>query len=176
MINLLPENEKKNLDREYTFRLAAVSLGAVIGLSIIAIIVLLPVYVLAVYKGKVATIVDAPKNQEATQAQEAFKKQIDDAKILMRVLRPEEAGTLPSMVIEVLSKHKTSQNTVSDVSYRRDANGTTVVVRGVARTRDSLSRFTDALTQEPLIANVDVPVSNFAKDANIVYTFTILLK
>jgi hypothetical protein len=175
MINILPENEKKNIDREYQFRKIAVILFAVLGLIIIAIVALLPSYILAIYKSKTAMLPIGV--QDAVEKQVQFKRQLDDAKVLIRVLKPETNSQVPSEVIQLLAKHKTESITINDISIEKKKGAELgVIVKGVAQTRDSLSRFTDALMKETTIAKVDVPVSNFAKDSNIAYSFTITTK
>ncbi len=174
MINLLPENNKKELDREYTYRHAVVALWSALALIVVALVVMVPAYILTLYKGMVET--STVPTDEIAKNEADFKKQLEETKLLINVLKPKTGITLPSNVITLLDKHKTTKNTITSLTYVVSDAGTLVDVRGIAKTRESLSVFTDALRKEGIITKVDVPVSNFAKDTNIAYTFSIQTK
>jgi Tfp pilus assembly protein PilN len=176
MINLLPENQKNNIDREYTFRRLAVWLSGVLLLVAITLILMIPAYILSVNKNSAAKLNETQANTTSTTTAEiAFKKQLDDAKVLVRILRPADAQPLLlTHVMPILLKDKTGENSITDISYTNNGSGNaTISIKGIAKTRESLSHFTDALAHEPGIVKVDVPVSNFAKESNIVFSFVV---
>jgi len=173
MINLLPENEKQTLGREYKYRHAVVALSATLVLIVVALVVMMPAFVLALYKSSAVSTEAVVVDPAIAQTQAEFKKQLDDAKLLINVLRPQGTSTVPSKIIVLLAKHKTSENTITSIAYDAKETGTVVDVKGIAKSRESLSAFSDALRKEQGIADVNVPVSNFAKDVNIPYSFTV---
>jgi hypothetical protein len=176
MINLLPENQKNNIDREYTFRRWAVWLTVILILVVIAFILMVPAYISSIYKNKAAMLNETKASTTGTTTAEiAFKKQLDNAKVLVRVLKPADTQPLLlSHVMPILLKDKTGENSITDIFYTNNGNGNaTISVKGIAKTRESLSHFTDALAHEPGIVKVDVPVSNFAKESNIIFSFIV---
>lgn len=178
MINLLPDNEKKAIDREYKLRHLIVILWACLFFIIATGLFMLPSYVLTLYKGK-ASNSDIAKAAALNQAEEQkSKKEIDDAKSFMKVLQPVSGLLLPTNIIAIINKDKTPNNTISNISYSRadDGSAITILVKGVSKTRQSLSQFKEALTHETGITSVDIPVSNFAKESNIDFTITLISK
>jgi hypothetical protein len=176
MINLLPENEKANLDREYTYRHAFIALSAAVLLVVVAIIAMLPTFVLSFFKSRATVLPMNTTDPDINKTQEAFKKQLTDAKLYMQVLRPSASTTAATHIIELLEKNRTSENTIKSIDYTVSETGVNVTVNGIAKTRQSLSTFTDKLRKEQGIASVDVPVSNFTKDSNIPYIFSLTTK
>lgn len=175
MINLLPDIDKKAIEHEYKLRRRAVILTAGIMLSVATIIFMTPSYVLSLYKGK-STNTEVAKAAAIDQAEELKSKaEITTSKALIKVLQPQVQGILPTTVISYLVKNKTAQNTITDFAYTRSADTGTIsiIVHGVAKTRQNLSKFLEAMRHEQGITSADVPVSDFAKDTNIAYTMTI---
>ncbi len=173
MINLLPPNEKRELDREYRLRRVALALSAAIGLVAAALIMMAPIYITTAFKSRTinAGIASAVAKDASDELQ--YKKQIDEAKFLLKLLKPQDQGETASAIIAMLTADKTSEIKITSISYTQNAPGATVVVQGMAKTREDLSAYTTTLSQEKSIKNVDVPVSNFTKDTDISYTFTI---
>jgi Tfp pilus assembly protein PilN len=174
MINLLPQNEKKNIDREYHLRRIALVLMAAIALVGIAIVLMVPMYLTSFYKSRSIDATTASAIAKDKSDEQNYKQQIDQAKLLLKVLKPQASGMLPSNIVSLLVVNKTNDIKVNSISYSQNSpSGATVIVRGAAKTREALSAFTSALGRDKAITKVDIPVSNFAKDTNIPYVFTI---
>jgi hypothetical protein len=83
---------------------------------------------------------------------------------------------VPTDVISLIIKDRTVENTVATIHFAlspTDKNSYTLIVSGLAKTRQSLVAFSEALRKEPLIQKVDLPVSNLTKESNIQFTLTI---
>ncbi|MCC2630954.1 MAG: seg [Candidatus Paceibacter sp.] len=177
MINLLPDNEKKLIDKEYKLRRAVLVVGACIAVVFILIMVLVPSYIMAFFRTKAVDSGMLVQDSQTEKNAAELARQIEDAKVLTKVLAPKTVSVVPSNIIPLLVSHKSDRNSITDIQFTRNTDGTAkVLVQGIAKTRESLSTFTDALSKEPTITAVDVPVSNFAKDANIEYNFTVSVK
>ena len=173
MINLLPKNEKKSIDHEYHLRRTALILMAAITIVVVVIVLMVPMYLISIYKKRSISADTASAVAKDARDQQNYTMQINEAKTFLKVLKPEEKAVVPSSVIALLTSHKTSDIRITSLSYSQTAPGESLVnVLGVAQTREALSAFTEALAQEKKVKKVDVPVSNFTKDANIQYTFT----
>lgn len=173
MINLLPEQYKKELNRDYQFRRLAVILLFGFLLTLCVAVLLAPSYVLSLYRlqGVSTKAVTLQTSQGGTSDAE-LKRKIADAKALLETLRP-EAYTTPSRIIDLLVKDKTADNIITDISYARSGSSVSVIVRGLAKTRKGLVAFVDQLNHESAIDKVDIPISHFAKDTDIGFMFTI---
>ena len=173
MINLLPESEKKNIEHEYKLRRLALILMSCIGLVVTILIMMIPMYVISIYKSNAIGADTATAIAQDKADQQLYKKQLDDARTLVRVLKPQAAGLSASGIVNLLVKNKSSDIQITGIADAMSGGSATIIVTGIAKNREALSSFTDALSHEKGIAKVDVPVSNFAKDTNIAYTFTI---
>ncbi len=176
MINLLPEQEKKAMHSEYKFRLLAVALAGILILIILWIILLIPSFILAFYRSSVAESTVKMTASAHTTDSTGFADAITSAKLTASVLTPDTI-VLPTTIIDILEKHRTSANKILSISYSLNEKGVfSIAVKGIAKTRQSLMQFTTDLKQEAVIASVDLPISNFVKDVDIEFGFTIIGK
>ena len=176
MIDLLPEDQKKNVLREYRYRKYAVIFFCLFVVALITLLLFIPSYILAVYKNNDANARFNVKPVEtAVGTETSLKHEIDNANLDLTILG-ETGTTTPvlSEMISMISKDKTADNVVTSISYSVLDNGKIKVdVSGVAKSRDSLSAFANLLSLEKGIAKVDIPISNFAKDTDISFSFSI---
>jgi len=154
-------------------RRRALILGAVFLVMLFAAIFLLPSFILSQSKAQNADAKATTAVAKSDSVASDLPAQIEVVNKLVATLKPEQYA-LPSSFVDMLTKDKTPENTISFISYARDASGAIAVsVNGVARRRQSLVAFTDNLGKEPGIGKIDVPVSNFTKDTDISFSFTI---
>ena len=176
MIDLLPENQKKYIAREYGYRKYTVICFCAFVASVVTLLLFVPSYMLAVNKNTDARerLAIEPA-QDSVATENDLKHEIDDANIYLSVLRqPATTTPLFSQFVFMISKDKTSDNAVTDISYSIQSDGRVKVdVSGVAKSRDSLSAFADALSREQGIAKIEIPISNYAKDADISFSFSL---
>jgi hypothetical protein len=174
MINLLPQKEKALIHKEYLLRRIALYLAILFILAIIAGILLIPSYILSFSRRNAA---ESTLSQPATESQQQntlLMNQIQKTKSALVVLAPENPVKLPTDIIGIITKHKTPQITVNDISYKYiKPNSFIVSIKGLAKTRQSLTSFKASLEQEPGIAEIILPISNLAKDSNIEFSFEI---
>jgi hypothetical protein len=177
MINLLPDNEKANVAREYKLRRLAVFLICLIIIGVLTVIFLAPSYVLSIYKGRTMVVKVNQPSLDDIARQKNFQNQINSAKVYLGILTPSPDKMYPSDIIELLINDKTNANSITNINYTRpDANTILVQVSGISASRQSLSSYTEALAKKPGIIKVDVPVANFIQDTNIAFSFTITAK
>ena len=177
MINLLPDTEKYVIRKEYNRRFLALSLGAVFTIIVIALILLIPSYILTLYKRSVAENLLTRVPPASTIDQTDFTEKIAMAKRLAMVLRPEPVSFLPTDYITYITNHKSGDIQVVSISYnKKDKELPHVHIIGVAKTRQSLVDFTNVLKAEPHTASVDLPVSSFAEEGDIRFDIDITTK
>jgi hypothetical protein len=173
MINLLPDSEKASIYKEYRLRLLAVSLLMLLALIILAGVLLSPSYVLSMYQRRIGESTVSPATAEQQEYTDLVKK-IKASKLTLGALKPQAVHMTPTRIIEILTKHKTSQNTITDIQYNfLPPDIVTVTVKGVAKNRQTLIDLKSSLEKEEGITHIELPVSNLAKDANIEFSFDI---
>jgi Tfp pilus assembly protein PilN len=174
MINLLPVEEKKFLEKEYKRRRLAVRLIVGIVLVVLTFVVLAPSYMLARMKAEDQITNGARIIKKSNEADS--KTKIENAKSIMKVLTPRSAVLSITELVSILTTAKTENIKLKNISYNvQDDGSVNAIIQGIAKNRAALSVYSDALHQEKRFSKVDFPVSNFAKDSNINFSFTVVV-
>jgi len=181
MLNILPTTEKKKIMLEYKLRLVIVAILAVSVLIFSSLVLLAPVYLIAVEKNKDV------KNTFAL-LQEREGKAVDEKNINAEVattnknialfLKPSDT-TAVSPVTFIAKILEIKGDTVRISGFTYDASGVTgerMVVTGTARTRESLAQFIEDIKKEPRFTNIDLPISSYVKSSNIDFSAVIVRK
>lgn len=170
MINLLSLQEKKKHLTEYRFRLGVVAMFAAVSLTGSSLILLAPSYVLALYKANFTA--DEVVRLESKVKRDTQEKEIDaQIKDINRkidiYLKLGKSGRLK--VSDVVSRIvAVRQDTIKISSIMYDsALGERVVLVGVARDRESLASFVDALHKEGTFSSINLPISSYVKSKDI---------
>ncbi len=176
MINLLPEHKKKELFREYSMRVAIVSLCALLLLELAVISAFAPGYmalkaVLAADKAEFDSLTAAaPTGSDETEKDvESLKRDLDR-------LKKDPAVVTWSMVMEDVLRVKSDKVKITAVAFDQSDGIAQIQLRGVALDRDTLTVFRKDLRADPHFAVVDFPASAFLKESNIEFTMKITLK
>lgn len=175
MINLIPFKAKRNLLTEYWARVASVwmLLGAVALLFSAAMI--LPVYVLI--NAQVSSY--ASGAHEAVQKVAEYKavsKELEQASTQSRIIVDQEQEPVFSDFITVFDNMRGSEIEITSISLvRSDGDLGPVNLKGTAETRQSLASFRDRLLSDKQIVEVELPISNLAKDSDIVFSLNVVL-
>jgi hypothetical protein len=172
MINVLPTNQKKMVERLRVLRLVSVTLWAAVLLIIVAVLLLLPLlvtinsrYSLANMQllrleetGAVINPIDA--SAIAKQAQDLGAKLAADS------------SQTPIEYIGIVRLAATNGITLSGFSMQ-DIKNKKLEIAGSAATREALQRFIAVLQKSPGVKTVESPVSNFVKSTNSTFVVTI---
>ncbi len=171
MINLLPQEQQKVLQKEYHFRRAAVAMYFVNAILLIAVILLIPSYVLVTYRAE-ATIPIQNSNEQAKRT--ALATEVANDNIILTALTPPAASIPPSSSIFLIMGDVPAGDSVTSIDYEPgSAAPFSITVGGIAASRESLLSFVEALRREPTIDSVNLPISNFASDADIHFSFIV---
>lgn len=176
LTNLLPRERHRTLRREYFWRLAVVA--AVLGIVLIAAaaILLLPTYLYLSNEvqsrtSRLSAVSTALASSDEAELLERLNALSQDTATLAKL------GTAPSasaVVSEVLAISRPGI-TLSNISYTPAVGNTaaSMVISGLAATRDALRNYQLALQGTSFAQGVDLPVSAYAKDSNISFGITI---
>lgn len=176
MFELLPENQKKTLKKDYFFRLAIVILVSVLMLGILSFVFLLPSYFLSVVKEKaVSREFDLAVEGKNIQKEQELQLSIKKSKEMLDILKIEESSvSIKDLIFKIVEK-KNSGIVIDGFSVNLSKNNKyEILVNGTAQKRDNLKTFAENLRTSKEFNSVDLPISNFAKIADI--DFSIMLK
>lgn len=176
MFELLPENQKKTLKKDYFFRLAIVILISVLMLGILSFVFLLPSYFLSVVKEKaVSREFDLAVKSKNIQKEQELQLSIRKSKEMLDILKTgEDKVSIKDLIFKIVEK-KNSGIVIDGFSVSLSKNNKyEILINGTAQKRDNLKTFAENLRTSKEFNSVDLPISNFAKIADI--DFSIMLK
>lgn len=178
LIDLLPLERRRALARDYFLRLGAVALLFAVALVLTAALLLVPTYVfLAKSSGA---------KQARLASMESTLSSFDDAALSARLSALKSNTSALAALARAPSASATARSTLaisrpgitlSGFEYvpTTGARPGTIIVSGIAATRDALRGYQLALERAPFVRSADLPVSTYAKDRNIPFTITVIL-
>ncbi len=177
MFNLLPENLRKVIKREYNLRLAIIVLLFIIFIQISSMIFLLPTWLITDYKEKdlqsrADFIKTGQVNLNIASTTENIKKINNQLSIMDKVLQYPE---LIPYINSILSK-KTNAILINNIIYSNSDNkNASIAISGISGTREALLSFVKSLESSGLFKSVEVPITNFTKDKNFDFSLKITI-
>ncbi|MBU6388429.1 hypothetical protein KGQ72_00925 [Patescibacteria group bacterium] len=176
--DLLPPERRAALARDYLLRLSVVSVLFVTALLLVAMLLLVPTYVLLVgsqsaKEAHIATIESTLSSSNGTTLSARLTALSDNAATLSALAHLPSASAIIRSVLAIARPGVT----LSGLAYTPPAgkNSGALALSGVAATRDALRSYQLALQGTPSILSADLPVSAYAKDSNIAFTITVTL-
>ncbi|HRH27080.1 MAG TPA: hypothetical protein PLZ99_02895 [Parcubacteria group bacterium] len=175
MFNLLPENLKEQIKKDYHLRLSIIVLSFVILSQISFLIFLFPSWLISYYKEKDYLV----KNDEISKNISAIPVASTTAVIkslnekLLNIDRTLEYPEVIPLIDSVIST-KTSAIRIGDISYTvSGVNSGVLNINGMGEKRESIVNYSENLKKIDLFKKVDLPISNLAKDKNIDFSISI---
>ena len=174
MINLLPPEDKKTVEREYLFRLVSAYIFLVSTAVFIGAVLLLPSYFFASTQEKAAEaeLIQLESSSESIE-REAISEQLLETKEKLVTLTSVKDKEPIFTLIDTISTYSGRGVDVSNVSYTRGDSESRLSVGGVAATRDALLRFQRSLEEDERFNDVQFPVSILAEEEDIKFTIQI---
>lgn len=175
--NLLPFFRQRALMHEYLFRLGTTIVVLFSALVLIAAILVIPTYVF---------LSSSASTKTARLAEIKSTYSIDETLLSSRLVALSHNtatlialsnGPSASKVISAVLSVSRPGVTLSGFGYAMGSvgNKSTLTISGIAATRESLRGYQLALQGYPFVAAASLPVSAYAKDADISFTITITL-
>ncbi|HCR52747.1 TPA: hypothetical protein DIV48_03875 [Candidatus Kaiserbacteria bacterium] len=178
LTNLLPPERERALARNYLLRIGVVAAVLVTVLTLSAGVLLIPTYVLLEASAN-------SKKAQLTSVESTFSS-ADEAALSARLavlssnaaklIALSNAPSISSIVREMLAIPRPGI-TLSGFSHvpPTDKDPATLVISGSSATRDALRNYQLALQEASFARSAVLPVSAYAKDANIPFTITVTL-
>lgn len=172
MFNLLPNHSKKIISKDYILRRYSVILGVVVFVEIWLIIFLFPSLVTSYFKEKdLLYQVDSVKGSNIAKDAGLVSDMIVSTNTKLGLYENEFNYPQIVPIIKDILSYKTTSISFTDFMYEfTGASTATISVRGRALTRESLVSFVRSIEDSNIFKEVDLPVSNLAKDRNIDFT------
>jgi hypothetical protein len=176
MINLIPQSAKKAIKIEYWVRVVTAWSVLITGALLGSVVIMAPAYVLI----DLQTDANEESSAAATEkiaGYESVAKDLTRSNVEAKAVLDTTSYVPMSDNVEMIRELENSSVVVSDIVISRSKDGfSPIQVRGEAASRQALAQFRDDLLANPTVANVDLPISNLAKDKDIQFNISVTLK
>jgi hypothetical protein len=177
MINLIPPAVRKAIVKEYWVRVTSVFLCIAAGVALTSILFLSPVYVL------ISSQVDVFAQTANEAAMRVAEYDVSAAALVeangmaQKIVDLREVDKF-STAVELLESLQGATIELDGFEFGRSLDGSLapVEVTGEAATRQALADFRDRLLADKTVAEVNLPISNLAKDKNIQFSLSVVFK
>lgn len=168
MFKLLTENVKRKTASEYIRRRVAVILLGLIIVLVIAVIGVLPSYVLTVARqndvlGRTRIVNSAGLGEDENH----LKEWLSGLNRKLQILSPALDIDRPSEFIRKTLERKTAGVDLISFSWTKEEDKTILLVSGKALDRQTLIMFEDSINVSGYFSEVTLPISDLAKNKNI---------
>ena len=175
MFNLLPQAEKKAVYELYVFRRLQLILVFFLAAGVIALVLLFPSFFIVQTKQvEIESEMDFRRISLARKDTHDLNVAILRAKEEIRLLEgvTKSAPTTYELFLKVIAR-KSDGIKVTSFLYGAREEENAIVVNGIARDRETLLTFAQDIGGDQAFSHVSLPVSNFAQNTDIEFSFTI---
>lgn len=178
MINLIPNEEKKQMIRDFYLRLVIVFFITLSASVIIATINMLPAYFLVSTKNNVINEKLVTQQNEPlpllSQETVSTSKNINAKLDLISNANKNKFLVSKRVIDEILSK-KLPDIRITQITYQNSlSTGALISINGIAPSRERLLNFRLALEADTNFKKVDLPISNFIKGSDIQFSLNLI--
>lgn len=172
--NVLPEEVKKTLRREYRMRLLTNIFVAVSFVGVIGGISLAPSYIDALSKEtRLAVERETLGRLNESQDMDEAKTTLFTTREKIKILEGSEAEFKGSDLLAKVIKAKPVNIAIQSIQYEPKAQKHILTISGVAPTREDLVSFREALEKTTPFQKADIPISTLAKSIDVDFTITV---
>jgi hypothetical protein len=178
MINLIPKEEKKRMTVNFYYRLAILFLMLGSFCVLVALVAILPAYLLSSVRNTAAEKkLEIQKNETLPSTGEqslAAIKSINGELNLVENAEKNKFSISEKVISDILFK-KMPNIKITQILYAKDpVQGKKINVLGTAPSREVLLLFRQALENDPTFQKVDLPISDFAKGSDIQFNLSLI--
>lgn len=167
MINLIPQHAKRSIKIEYLSRLLTVTFAALSCVLVAASVLLVPQLVL-LHSQNSALSQQYEASMSTKQAIDSYVTQIKNTNQAIELVH--QVVIIGNLVpyIKHIQSYESVGVTFDYIKVDRKADaGVVIKMAGMAATRNDLAILKNSLVTDPVIAEVDLPLENLAKDKDL---------
>jgi type IV pilus assembly protein PilM len=179
VINVLPPEEKKIIRLEYWVRLMTIFFNLLSSVGVLAILLLIPSYLLSVSKESLSeNQLESFNNSNPEVATSNIDKTINEINSKIVFLSSKNLDSnISDKVFGDLLKNKPEGITLSQILYSERTDGSSVLeIHGVASSRTLLRDFKTILDMNLNYTEVNLPISDFLEKTNLTFTILVVMK
>lgn len=179
VVNVLPEKEKKLINKEYWKRFIIVFMFLFSSLIFIFILLLLPSYFFSSSKQNLieARLEEFNANNKNLSGVDLNNTITDINTKLNLLVSNNPKYSLYNDVLNVVLSNRINGITFSQLLFNQTKDkGLNIEVHGQARDRTTLRNFKVALDNNPKVATTNLPISDFLEKTDLSFTISIVMK
>lgn len=178
MINLIPNEEKKEMSKDFYFRLVTVFF-VMLGISLlIASVAILPSYLLSsAEEASINTKLELQNDEPIPLPDQNTLMVIKDLKNKLSLVENTQKGesSFSQRIINEITLKKMPSIKITEISYQNNSQtGEIIKISGKAPSREVLLSFRRALEDDAAFSKVDLPISNFVKGSDIQFYLSLI--
>lgn len=179
-MNLLPETEKNLIKKGLRARSLVVVSGLVSAGMLIGLVMLLPAFFLT--RVQLATTVFDGNNSKSENADstKAFLSLPNEVEAKIEFLEESSGKVGATNAISKVVENLPSGLIFESITFRRQAEkskkGVNINVSGVAKTREALVSFREALIRSEYFESVDMPVGSLTKEKDLPFSISVTIR
>ncbi len=178
MINLIPKEERKKVNKSLYYKLAVLLLF-VLGFSVfVFFIAILPSYFLSFNKVNVMNAkLEAQKAEQLPELNTETSQMVKDVNNKLDIIEKAQKDKFiySQKVINEIILKKMPEIKIIEISYGIDPiKGAKIGINGTAPSREILLLFRQAFEDDDSFSQVNLPISNFIKGSNIQFYLSLL--
>lgn len=179
-VNLLSKEEQQHVRKEYKRRRLILIELVFLAFLVVSIVELFPLYTHSNLISKEADRRSSAIGQTDESRVQNVDKAFGDIRQKTRRITPSDKRFLITNILPKILDLKTADVRVENISFSEQVTDKNKVshiigISGVAATREALLAFGNSLRREAFIKEVDLPVSNFAKERDLEFSLSIIL-
>jgi hypothetical protein len=176
MLALLLKKNRKEIRNEFRLRFLNIFLVILILIISVNFVFLVAFYFMIDEVGKFS--VKELNNLSSEIDQElVFEINLLEDKISQDIKNFSQPNTVYSQILESINEHLVNENsatssavTINELSLVEGSKNITAILNGRSQNRESLVDFVDSLRSDSNFENINLPISDLAKDSNLNFT------
>ncbi|MEK7089102.1 MAG: hypothetical protein AAB913_03150 [Patescibacteria group bacterium] len=177
MINLIPNEEKKKMSKDFYFRLVTMFFVMLSVSLLIASILILPSYFFSSIEENVINTKLKLQEKFVSLLDQNTLKIISDLENKLNLVENYEKNksTFSTKIINEIILKKIPNIKITGIFYQNDSQTSKKIsVSGKASSREILLSFRRALEDDMAFSKVDLPISNFVKGSDIKFYLSLI--
>ncbi|MCX6702051.1 MAG: PilN domain-containing protein [Candidatus Zambryskibacteria bacterium] len=169
MFNLLPNNLKEKVRSEYYLHLIIFILLSILVVQVSFLIFLFPSWLISLDKEKEITLQAEKSNISSLDSEiDVINSTIKSINTKLNTINSTLEYPKVTPFVDSILSNKIKDIYINELVYTSLSKTTaSITLDGVSATRESLVSFVKKLEETKLFKKVDLPISNFTKNANI---------
>jgi hypothetical protein len=177
MINLLPPDYKRELVKEYRLRLVAVVLTLIASALSIGVLFTIPSFFVVYSQERLLKKEQQAQNFATKNDTTDIERALQASDRRVSLLESRYNRLILADILGLILEKKNAGITLTSFQYEYGQGGiVTLVLMGVAQTREGLVSFEHALEGEQKISSVQLPISDLAASVDIEFTMNLKLE